>query len=73
MTGTFRQRQVARAAAGSYRARRRAEYPAAGEQLDAIWKALAGMPGQLPAEAQAVLDQVNAVKAKHPKPGGGGL
>lgn len=56
------------AADGSYRLRRRLEYPDVGEQLDAIWKALAALPQPLPAEAQAVLDRINAVKAKHPKP-----
>lgn len=69
---TYHENRIARAAAGSYRIRRQAEYPSVGEQLDALWKVIAGMPpGQIPAEAQAVLDKVNAVKAKHPKPNGG--
>lgn len=47
--------------------RRAAEYPAIGDQLDAIWKALAALdPETLPPEARAMLDQVQAVKKKYP-------
>lgn len=43
-----------------YYAKRRAEYPALGDQLDALWKG---------GEAQdAMLAKINAVKNKYPKP-----
>jgi hypothetical protein len=51
-----------------YARNREAEYPPAGEQLDAIWKALAGMG--LTGEAKEMLSRVEGVKAKHPKPEG---
>lgn len=43
----------------SYAEKRRLEYPPIGDQLDAIWKG--------GAEAEAMLQQVLAVKAKYPK------
>lgn len=43
----------------SYAEKRRLEYPPIGDQLDALWKG--------GAEAQAMLEQIQAVKAKHPK------
>lgn len=54
--------------------RRRAEYPAIGDQLDALWKALAAMPhGTLPPEADAMLERIRAIKDEYPKPAHGGL
>ena len=53
-----------------YRAKRREAYPPIGEQLDALWKALAATPETLPPEARAMLDQVQAVKSNIPKPKG---
>lgn len=50
---------------------RRREYPALGDQLDAIWKELnyRRLSGEsLVAEADAMLNKVLAVKAKYPKP-----
>jgi hypothetical protein len=44
----------------AYKDSRAAEYPAIGDQLDALWKG-----GEA---AQAMLEQVMAVKARHPKP-----
>jgi hypothetical protein len=44
----------------AYARSRAAEYPAIGDQLDALWKG-----GEA---AQAMLEQVQAVKAKYPKP-----
>lgn len=44
----------------AYRARRAAEYPSVGDQLDALWKG-----GDEAAEMKAKID---AVKSKHPKP-----
>jgi hypothetical protein len=44
----------------SYRGQRAAEYPSIGDQLDALWKG--GQP------AADMLAQVQAVKAKYPKP-----
>ncbi|MGN5354321.1 hypothetical protein ACQ4P5_20165 [Ralstonia sp. L16] len=53
----------------SYSQQRRAEYPPIGDQLDAIWKALAQLDSSvLPAESVSVLDQIVAIKARHPKP-----
>ena len=46
--------------AKAYARSRAAEYPAIGDQLDALWKG-----GEA---AQAMLEQVQAVKAKWPKP-----
>lgn len=43
----------------SYAEKRRLEYPPIGDQLDALWKG--------GAEAQAMLEKIQAVKAKHPK------
>jgi hypothetical protein len=45
--------------AHAYIAKRQAEYPAIGDQLDALWKG--------GAEAEAMLAKVQAVKAKYPK------
>lgn len=47
-------------AAVAYKAKRAAEYPTIGDQLDALWKG-----GDA---ATAMLAQVQAVKAKYPKP-----
>ena len=46
--------------AKEYQRSRAAEYPAIGDQLDALWKG-----GDA---AQAMLEQVMAVKSRHPKP-----
>jgi hypothetical protein len=43
----------------AYIAKRKAEYPSIGDQLDALWKG--------GAEAEAMLAKVQAVKAKYPK------
>lgn len=43
----------------AYIAKRAAEYPPIGDQLDALWKG--------GAEAEAMLAKVQAVKAKYPK------
>jgi hypothetical protein len=45
--------------AHAYIAKRAAEYPPIGDQLDALWKG--------GAEAEAMLAKVQAVKAKYPK------
>ena len=45
--------------AHAYIAKRAAEYPPIGDQLDALWKG--------GAEAEAMLAKVQAVKQKHPK------
>ena len=52
-------RLQAQAAANAYQAKRAAEYPAIGDQLDALWKG-----GDAAAE---MLAKVQAVKAKYPK------
>lgn len=53
-----------------YAARRAAEYPPIGDQLDAIAKALerSGIREHLPAETRDWLDKIAAVKARFPKP-----
>ena len=53
-----------------YRARRRAEYPANGDQLDAIYKmavALRDAGIDLPADTVIWLANIEAVKSKYPK------
>lgn len=45
--------------ANAYKAKRAAEYPSIGDQLDALWKG--------GAEAEAMLAKVQAVKQKYPK------
>ncbi|MBB3010623.1 hypothetical protein [Cupriavidus alkaliphilus] len=46
---------------------RRAAYANVGDQLDAIWKALAALdPATLPPETHAMLEQVQAVKERYP-------
>jgi len=52
--------KVAADAVAAYKAKRAAEYPPIGDQLDALWKG-----GDA---AAAMLAQVQAVKAKYPKP-----
>lgn len=48
---------------GDYVAKRVAEYPYIGDQLDAIWKG--------GADEDAMRQTISAIKAKHPKSGGG--
>jgi hypothetical protein len=52
--------QQAALAKTEYQRQRAAEYPPIGDQLDALWKG-----GEV---AAAMLAQVQAVKAKYPKP-----
>lgn len=53
-------------------ARRAAEYPSVGDQLDAIWKAFAAMdPAAVPAPARDMLERIQAVKARYPIPPAG--
>jgi hypothetical protein len=52
--------QQAALAKTQYQRQRAAEYPPIGDQLDALWKG-----GEV---AAAMLAQVQAVKAKYPKP-----
>lgn len=49
----------------SYREHRSAAYPAIGDQLDAIWKAIAG--GDM-TEAEKMMEKIQSVKLAHPKP-----
>ena len=54
----------------SYSEYRRAEYPAIGDQLDALWKGLAGLI-DAPADGNAareMLNEILAVKGRHSKP-----
>ena len=46
--------------AHAYIAKRQAEYPSIGDQLDALWKGGSA--------AEAMLAQIQAVKTKYPKP-----
>lgn len=52
--------------------RRAAAYPSRGDQLGALWKAVAALAAgePIPTDAQTVLDEVQAVKAKYKKRGG---
>jgi len=55
----------------TYQELRREEYPAIGDQLDAIWKELnyRRMNGDnLTADADLMLGKILSVKAKYPKP-----
>jgi len=49
---------------------RKASYPDAGEQLDALWKIVDALINRqpLPADALAVRDQIAQIKARYPKP-----
>lgn len=53
---------------GDYAQRRRAEYPDIGDQLGALWEALADTP--LPPKAEAIRAEIQAVKARYPKVAG---
>jgi len=54
-----------------YREKRRKEYPPIGDQLDAIWKVLAGYNmDSLHEDASSMLELILEVKAKYPKPMG---
>lgn len=46
---------------------RAAEYPNIGDQLDALWKAMASNSKGLPAETTDMLAVIQTVKTKHPK------
>lgn len=51
--------------------KRRAEYPAVEDQLDAIYKLASSLQDQgimLPDEVKLWIDQCSEVKRKHPKP-----
>lgn len=50
-----------------YDQRRAAEYPDVGDQLDAIWKALAALPS-LPPDAMEMLERIRRIKTTYPKP-----
>jgi len=50
-----------------YRDQRIRGYPTIGDQLDALWKLL-GPTAPQGSEAKAVFAQIQAVKAKYPKP-----
>ena len=50
-----------------YDSRRADEYPPIQDQLDAIWKALAKLQ-TLPPDTQSMLNEIQAVKDKYPKP-----
>ncbi|BBH12927.1 hypothetical protein [Chromobacterium haemolyticum] len=50
-----------------YAERRRGAYPEVGEQLDAIWKALAELPS-LPPDALEMLERIRQIKTTYPKP-----
>lgn len=53
-----------------YRDDRRVEYPAIGDQIDALWAAVEalGNGDGLPQATAEMLDAIKAVKAKYPKP-----
>ena len=49
-----------------YREARRQEYPDVGAQLDAIWGILRSL--KLPKDAQDLVDEIDRIKRKYPKP-----
>jgi hypothetical protein len=51
------------------RDQRRDAYPAVGDQLSALWRAIEATGVVLPPEAQAVADDIAGVKARFPKGG----
>lgn len=63
-TQTEMDEAVASVEAESYKEKRAVEYPPIGDQLDALWKELAP---KTPEAIQMKAD-IEAVKAKHPKP-----
>ena len=55
----------------SYIGKRREEYPDEVEQLDALWKMVAHLKANgtdIGADAEAILDTIEAAKVKYPKP-----
>jgi len=48
----------------AYKAKRSAEYPSLGDQLDVVFKALQNSDNP---EVQPMIDEINAIKAKYPK------
>jgi hypothetical protein len=60
MTIDIDKSEVVKADVPDYYAKRRAEYPALGEQLDAMWKGSEA--------ADAMQAKIAAIKAKYPKP-----
>ncbi|MGN5479538.1 hypothetical protein ACTMU2_29390 [Cupriavidus basilensis] len=54
--------------ASDYGALRAAAYPAVGDQLEAMWKAIAAAGVPLPAQAIDVLAKIDEVKQDYPKP-----
>lgn len=57
-------------AATRYQRARAAEYPATGDQLDALWAGFSALANgeKLPEKTAAVLKEIQAVKEKYPKP-----
>ena len=56
------QARVAEWEAQAYARKRQVEYPSIGDQLDALWKGGSA--------ADAMLEKIQAVKTKYPKPSG---
>lgn len=50
----------------SYQLQRARAYPSVGDQLDVLWREMQALP--LTKEANAMLKQIQAVKAEYPKP-----
>ena len=48
-----------------YREQRATQYPAIGDQLDALWKIVTNAPDE---QSEAIASQIQAVKAQFPKP-----
>ncbi len=66
------QRYLEKKALTEYRDKRKREYPAVGDQLDTLWKALRGMglladPTLDENTPEGMLARIEAVKAKYPK------
>lgn len=61
----WQQAEIDRLAALTYAEKRQLEYPAVGDQLEAIWSSLQIAPGS---QAENVLAEIQAIKDKYPKP-----
>ena len=56
--------------ATAYKTKRAAEYPALGDQLDAIWKAMVSLAAgdPVPQDVRNMISAIAAVKERHPAP-----
>lgn len=55
---------------GDYAGNRRGAYPPIGDQLDALWGLVAGLPQT--EQSAGILEEIQRVKARYPKPADAG-